>query len=366
MSAADITKGNASASAPERLVWLDLLRITASLLIVMLNLTSVQLKSLPLDSPGWQVINLSLGAARAATPLFTMVSGVLFLSLGKQRSFSQLLKGPVRKIVVIYIVWSLIYAVFSLLTDPAGEGTLLGRFAALLISSHYHLWFLPVLISLYLLSPFLQLIVDQGGERILGYAAVLLVLGLLGHSLVLGGDLLPMADWVSSIAEKFPVGKVLLFAGYFLLSTYLLRYFSADRKVSTVIYGLGLAGALANAAVTGLASQRMGATDLRFSDPLSLLTFFTAAAVFFLFKSQVSKIRFSERASSLIANLSRLTLGVFLLHPLVIYLLENAFGLSLLSFSPILSVPLLTLLVFFLSAGLIFALKKLPYLCWMA
>ena len=366
MNAANTNTLTPAPTEPTRLVWLDLLRITASVLIVALNLTSVQLRTLPLNAHAWQPINLYLGAARAATPLFTMVSGILFLGLGKQRTFKQLLQGPVRKITVIYVVWSLIYALFTLLSTPAGTGTLFGRFASLVVSSHYHLWFLPVLISLYLLSPFLQLIVDQAGEHMLRYAAVLLVLGLLGHTLVLSGDLLPMADWVSTIAEKFPIGKVLLFAGYFLLSNYLLRHFSADRKVSPVIYGLGLLGALANAAVTWLASQRMGATDLRFSDPLSMMTFFTAAAVFLVFRTQVSKIAFSERARSLIANLSRLTLGVFLVHPLVIFFLEKAFGLSLLSFSAVLSVPLLTLLVFFLSAGLIFAVKKLPFLCWIA
>ena len=366
MSAAKLTRETTSVSEPERLVWLDLLRITASVLIVALNLTSVQLKNLPLSSEAWMPINFYLGFARAATPLFTMVAGILFIGLGKHRTFKQLLMGPVRKIAVIYVVWSMIYAAFTLLSTPAGGGTLPGRFFALVISSHYHLWFLPVLISLYLLAPFFQLIIDQGGERVLRYAAVLLILGLLGHTLVLSGDFLPMADWVSSIAEKFPVGKVLLFGGSFLLRNYLQRYFNISRKASATLYLLGLLGALANAGVTLLASHRISATDLRFSDPLSLMTFFIAAAVFLVFRTQVSKVAFSERGRCLIANLSRLTLGVFLIHPLIIYILGKAFGLTLLSFSPILSVPFLTLLVFFLSAGVIFIVKKLPFLAWLA
>lgn len=366
MSTANITSENTPASEPNRLVWLDLLRIAASVLVVALNLTSVQLRTLPLNAIGWQPINLYLAMSRAATPLFTMVAGILFLGLGKQRTLRQLLQGPVRKIVVIYIAWSMIYAVFTLLTNPAGVGTLPGRFAALLIASHYHLWFLPILISLYLLSPFLQPVVDQGGEAVLRYAAVLLVVSLLGHTLVLHGDFLPMADWVITLAMKFPVEKILLFSGYFLLSNTMHRYFSADKKINAAIYLLGLGGILATAAVTWLASQKTGATDLRFSDPLSLLTFFSAVAVFLVFKSEVSKVRFTFRARCLIANLSRLTLGVFLIHPLVIYFLEKAFGLNLLSFNPILSVPVLTLLVFFLSAAVILGIKKLSFLRWLA
>jgi len=366
MSTTAVTSDTLPAPETNRLVWVDLLRIAASVLIVALNLTSVQLRNLPVSAPGWQTINLYLGLARAATPLFTMVAGILFLGLGKQRTLRQLFHGPVRKIVVIYVVWSVIYAVFTILTNPANAGTLPGRFVSLVISSHYHLWFLPVLISLYLLSPFLQLIVDRGGSGSLRYAFVLLILGLLGHTMVLSGDFLPMADWVSTIAEKFPVGKVLLFAGYFLMSVYLRQHFSPNRTLRAVIYVLGLLGVLANAAVTNLASQRLGATDLRFSDPLSIMTFFVAGAVFLLFKSQVSKIPFNERARCLIANVSRLPLGVFLIHPLIIYILEKVFGLSLLSFNPIFSVPLLTLAVFILSAAVIYAIKKAPFLCWMA
>ncbi len=366
MNQPDTTLAKPSSGDPSRLVWLDLLRITASLLIVMLNLSSVQLRTLPVNASGWRAINLYMGAARAATPLFTLVSGILFLGLGKQRTFKQLLSGPVKKIGIIYVFWTILYALFSLLSEPAAPGPLVARFAALLVNSHYHLWFLPVLISLYLLSPFLQLIVDRGGEQTLKYALVLLVLGLLGHTLVLSGDFLPMADWVSSIAEKFPVGKVLLFAGYFLISNYLLFYFSTDRKTRAIIYLLGLLGMLANAAVTLLASQRVGATDLRFSDPLTLMTFFVAASIFTFFRFQVSQVHFSERARCLIANLSRLTLGVYLIHPLVSFFLGKTFGLTLLSFNPILSVPMLTLLVFLLSAGVIYGLKKLPFLCWAA
>jgi len=88
------------------------LRIAASLLIVMLNLTAAQLKTMPLGAADWQTVNLYLALARSATPLFTMMSGVLFLGLGKQRSLEQLLKGPVKKLVVIYLFCSLLYCCF--------------------------------------------------------------------------------------------------------------------------------------------------------------------------------------------------------------------------------------------------------------
>lgn len=68
MNQPDTTLAKPSSGDPNRLVWLDLLRITASLLIVMLNLSSVQLRTLPVNASGWRAINLYMGR-RAPQPL---------------------------------------------------------------------------------------------------------------------------------------------------------------------------------------------------------------------------------------------------------------------------------------------------------
>jgi len=159
-----------AAPAGERLVWLDLVRIAASLLIVMLNITAKQLSTMPIDTSGWQAVNVYLGLSRAATPLFTMMSGVLFLGLGKQRSLKQLFQGPVKKIIVIYFFWSFLYAIFALLTQPAlSSSSVIPTLLRLTLKSSDHMWFLPILISLYLISPFLQLILDHSDKATLKY-----------------------------------------------------------------------------------------------------------------------------------------------------------------------------------------------------
>ncbi len=212
------TKSTNATSPEERLAWLDLVRIAASLLIVMLNITANQLRAMPLESSGWQAVNVYLGLSRAATPLFTMMSGVLFLGLGKQRSLKQLFQGPVKKIIVIYFFWSFLYAIFALLTQPAlSNSSVIPNLLRLTLESSDHMWFLPILISLYLISPFLQLILDHSDKATLKYGAVLLVIGLLAHTLSMGWDFLPFAEPLQIFVAKFPIGHLMLFAGYFLL-----------------------------------------------------------------------------------------------------------------------------------------------------
>ena len=363
----DIKDPNAAFTPDERLTWLDLLRIAASLLIVMLNITANQLRAMPLEAPGWQAVNFYLGLSRAATPLFTMMSGVLFLGLGKQRSLKQLLQGPLKKIVVIYLFWSFLYAIFAMLTQPAlSTLSVIPTLLRLTLQSSDHMWFLPILISLYLISPFLQLILDQSDKAMVKYGIALMVTGLLRHTLSMGWDFLPFAEPLQTFVSKFPIGHLMLFAGYFLLGNVIHRHFKTNQLTAWLLYLALPLGVLLNASLTHYASQQAGETTLTFSTPLSLMTFMVAVPVFWLFQSKVSQISFSVQMKEAFATVARLTLGVYLIHPMVLFGLDKLFHITALSFNPIFSVPLLTFFAFSLSAMIIYGLKKVPFMCWIA
>jgi hypothetical protein len=51
---------------------------------------------------------------------------------------------------------------------------------------------------------------------------------------------------------------------------------------------------------------------------------------------------------------------------MVLFGLDKFLHFTPLSFNPIISVPVLTLLAFNLSALIIYGLKRLPFLCWIA
>jgi surface polysaccharide O-acyltransferase-like enzyme len=363
----EIINPNAATAPDERLTWLDLLRIAASFLIVMLNITQNQLRAMPIEVPGWQTINIYLGLSRAATILFTMMSGVLFLGLGKQRSLNQLFQGPLKKIVVIYVFWSFLYAIFALLTQPAlRTSSVIPTMLRLTLESSDHMWFLPILISLYLISPFLHLILEQSDKANILYGVALMVLGLLGHTFSMGWDFLPLAEPLQIIVAKFPIGHLLLFAGYFLLGNVIVRYFKPNQLTNWLLYLALPVGVLLNAGLTHFASQQAGGTALTFSTPLSLITFMVAVPVFWLFQSKVSQVSFSAHSKELFAIVARQTLGVYLVHPMVLFGLNKLIRFTPLSFNPIISVPILTLFAFSISAMIIYGLKKVPFMCWIA
>ena len=361
------TEITTAATAGERLVWLDLLRIAASLLIVMLYITANQLRAMLIEAPGWQTVNLYLAFSRAATPLFTMMSGVLFLGLGKQRSLKQLFQGPLKKIVVIYFFWSFLYAMFSLFTQPPiPSSEIIPTVLRRTLESSDHMWFLPILISLYLISPFLQLILDHSDKAIIEYGVALMVVSTIGHTFSMGWDFLPFAEPLQTFVAKFPIGHLMLFAGYFLLGNVIHRYFKPNQLTSWLLYLTLPVGVLLNASLTHFASQQAGETTLTFSTPLSLMTFMVAVPIFWLFQNKIKQISFSTNTKKLFATIARQTLGVYLIHPMVLFGLDKFFHFTPLSFNPIISVPVLTLLAFSLSALIINGLKRLPFLCWIA
>jgi surface polysaccharide O-acyltransferase-like enzyme len=96
------------------------------------------------------------------------------------------------------------------------------------------------------------------------------------------------------------------------------------------------------------------------------MTFMIAVPIFWLFQGPVSQVKVSAKASQTIATIARQTLGVYLIHPMVFFGLDKLAHFTPLSFNPLFSIPILTMLTFLLSALIIYILKKFPYLCWIA
>jgi len=193
-----------------------------------------------------------------------------------------------------------------------------------------------------------------------------MVVGSIGHTFSMGWDFLPFAEPLQNFVAKFPIGHLMLFAGYFLLGNVIHRYFKPNQLTRWLLYLARPVGVLLNTSLTHFASQQAGETTLTFSTPLSLMTFMVAVPIFWLFQNKIKQISFSTKTKKLFATIARQTLGVYLIHPMVLFGLDKFLHFTPLSFNPIISVPVLTLLAFSLSALIIYGLKRPPFLCWIA
>lgn len=351
-------------SKEQRILWLDLLRVTAIFAMVLLHVFTGNFaggdsawRSLNPDSLSWQVLNVYDCLVRFCVPVFCMISGVFFLDPKREQPFSKLFSKNIRRLCLAFIVSSLLYAALGpiLRAEPLSAGTLLSA-AKNIVFGHYHLWFLLMLIGFYLIVPLLRKICDD--RKTIEYFLLLtLIFTFLQNALLL----IPQLKNLLEIqAGKMSLYLVTGYVGYFVLGSYLVR-FPLKAAARRWIYAGGICAFIGTAAAGGFWSFHTGvASDAPYGYLLPN-TLLESAAVFLLFQQLGDSKTWSDRAGRIIGALSRYAFGVYLVHDLFNMLLHR-FGVTALSFSPILSVPLLAVTVFLCSLLASALLHKIPLL----
>ena len=136
-----------------RLVYADLLRVAATLAVVILHLSGGWISEVPVASGAWRVFNVYDGLTRWCVPVFVMLSGMFLLDPKKSLSYRSLFFRQILRIVVALVVWSVVYGLFALFLNgtPLTLSALMQILRELVWGKlHYHLWFLPMIVGLYL------------------------------------------------------------------------------------------------------------------------------------------------------------------------------------------------------------------------
>ena len=340
--------------AAGRIVYLDLLRIIACIAVIMCHVSADNWYTLDPASFNWQVLNAYDSLVCFCVPVFFMISGTFFLNPDKQLPLKVLFKKYVLRIVAAYLFWSLLYAVKEYLTS----GEVLAFPGAVLfilnttLESHYHLWFLPVLTGLYIVTPLLrQLTVRPELEKY--FLILFLIFGVSLPTLLLFE--LPYT-WVLQAVVVMEV--VTGYAGYFVLGHYLhTRDFTKRFRIAA--YALGVFGVLACIIVSAVYSLQTQEPNAKLYGYLSLTTFLSAAAVFLFFRYCVSRWRWTIRLSRFIQGVSACTFGAYLIHDFFLSALYEA-GVHSLAFNTIAAVPLITLAIFVLSVASAWLIRRIP------
>ncbi len=154
-----------------RVAWLDFLRIFSAFSIVFLHVSSHYLENqIPFGSFSWFVTDAELAFTRFAVPVFVMISGVFFLNPQKDIPLSVLYRKYIGRMLTVLVGWAVIRtAVMNVWLGhaPAGE------WAQDIFVSVMWYWFLPMIIGLYMVSPFLRVLTAQGGRKLMIYFMVL-------------------------------------------------------------------------------------------------------------------------------------------------------------------------------------------------
>lgn len=351
------------AAAPERILYLDYLRVFACLAVILLHVASSNFGNADVNGADWKVFNLFDSIARWGVPVFLMISGALFLRR-EDIPLPTLFRKYILRLSTAYCVWCVVdyltrgYSVRYQLSQLFTSGSIDPWLR--LLKGPSHLWFLLLIIGIYLCMPLLKQIVRNPALSRYYLLLSFVFWFLIPQTALLMEDFgnPPLIAVSRVLYDKVSVADLSLvmnYCFYFVLGYELSRRRFSGR-IRGCIYLLGLLGFLFTVAVDQYLAIRNQAPCANYYENNCVNILLEAVAVFELFKNLPLK---NTALAGPVTLLSKWSFGAYLVHMLVLKQLELR-GFHTLAWPAIWSVPLLTAVVFLLSFGISGLLHRIP------
>ena len=329
------------------LLWVDFMRVAASLIVVLAHVTAWGAGPVAVD-------NFFYALSRNGVPLFFMLSG--FLLLSKQEDTGTFIRKRAAKIVIPFLVWSIVYDVLWNQAF-ANTGFTLSAVASLFIRilrgpRAAHLWFFYSLIGLYAFTPILRVFVANTRKSDVWYYVGLWVVCM---------PLLFIALEFTPLENGFELQYFTGYVGYFLLGL-LLGQLELTPRLRGLAWGLFLAGLVFTFAVFHL-DLPPNNNELVFRSYPSLDILIMSIGAFLLMRTAGERV--DSRHANWLKVFSQASFGIYLVHSLFLTWFESywqSLGYQTASGPSILVIPLVTILLYFASFAATYLLQRIPIL----
>lgn len=333
---------------------LDLLRILACFMVIVIHVCATNWDNTNTNSFYFAIYNIYDSLVRASVPLFVMISGVFFLNQ-KEIETKKLYKTKILKLCVFYFSWNIIYYFFDIFIYKY-DFTILS-FLNKVILGHFHLWFIPMIIGLYIISPLLTKITMNSSSKLVKYFITIFMVGCLMTTIDYC-TFLPKYELIHNFISKLPIDIICQYYSYFLLGYYLYNYdFTRIEKKKILLSGTFIICILVCTCGTWYLSHVSGFNNATLYENFSIFTLLEAIIIFLLFKKNnfISEKIYADK----VAKISKDTLGIYAIHIMIMNLLFHYQIITITSFNPVLSVPIISAIVFIFSLICVRVLRKI-------
>lgn len=302
-----------------------------------------------IDFSYWMIGNIYDSMVRMAVPLFFMVSGVLLLN-HKEEPLFVFFQKRIHKVVIPLIAWSFIYILFK----KYGLHQNVNIFKDMLLSlnrpEYYHLWFLYTIIGIYLVLPILKVFIKYASKHLQVYFIILWILSV---------SIIPFINYFTGIHIKSHMPMMAGYIGYLILG-----YQLAKIKITTKLFYVAILfifiSTLSTAFGTYYLSEKAGKYIGFFYGYFGVSTLIQAISYFIALKYLGENLLNKYfTISQGITAISITSLGIYLVHPIYIFILQKI-GITVFSSNPIIMVPVVAILTFLLSFITIYIIQKIP------
>lgn len=334
---------------------------------MVIHISGQNWSTVDIHSSAWQVFNILDACTHWAVPVFIMISGALFL--GRSIEIKTIYNKYVLRLVTAFIFWSVLYA---FLGAENGQSRLHRIFIG-----HYHMWFILMMAGIYICLPFLAMIAQN--EKLCNYYLVISFICTFAvpQFRLLCTDFAPtfilrISEALNQFVNNFGINFILGYPFYFVLGYKLSRSKTPLRPI-ILLGGLGL---ILTPLLTHIRSMQLGYGYIEYYGNFTLNMQAASAAIFVGFKelggwiapsgtTQESAAVMASAKTSLSATLSNWSFGAYLVHALLLELLDRVLGLNTLTFGQsaggaLGSVILITIIVFVASFAISGILHQIP------
>ena len=234
-------------------------------------------------------------------------------------SIKSVLGHNICNVLFLLIFWSGFYCLcFGIAVSKIkGEVLDFGNILSLFIGGYYHLWYLFMMIGLYLITPFLREFVRKE-NRLLAELFILVALATHFTIPILKGiaNIWVDANFIVEYIQKFYLDFFDGFIAYYITGWYIV-YIGIKRRY--VLYILGILSIVTTFVYVQLTKDYSNGYS-----NYNAFVFFYSVAIFVMLNS-VSFAKVSEKTKKYIILFSKLTFGVYVIHPLYLTLIDMVF-----------------------------------------
>ncbi|WP_345950881.1 acyltransferase family protein [Mucilaginibacter sp. PAMB04274] len=338
-----------------RINWIDNLRVVAITFVIGIHVTAYGVVN-EVNKVGatnnWWVCNFYESAFRCCVPFFLMLTGALLLP--QELPLTAFLKKRLNRILWPAIFWGCVYVAYNFGIKHKNEGQEafgnIGPWLStqLLDGPIYSYWYIYVLIGLYLIIPILQPWIQKASNRALQYFLIIWVITLALNQF----KAVPAS---SPIELRYFSGYV----GFLILGHYLANRVIITKALKYLAVALILTGFFITFTGTYLLSHKAGTFTASLYEYLTLNVVLLSAGGFIYIKGA-----FTGTPPDTLLNvrnfMTRYGFSIYLIHPLPLMFMVH-FNLNYNLVTPLIGIPLTTIICLLITCFIAWAVSKLPY-----
>lgn len=267
----------------------------------------------------WITANIIESVCYFAVPVFFMITGTTLINYRKRYSTKTFMKKRIEKVLIPFVVWSLIAAAYYFYKNPNMlQTTTITMLISNILSNKYIsvYWFFIPLFSVYLSIPVFSLIPEENRKEVFLYLVIVTFLF---------NSLFPFVTALSNITYNTNF-KIAVGGGYifYIIIGYYISHYEISKKTRMYIYIAGIIGLVAHILGTMYLSYEAGKIISTFKGYTNVPCILYSIAIFVYFRYfDFNKIKPS--ILKIVHIINEHTFSIYLTHYFVIDIFRRIF-----------------------------------------